>query len=234
MGASSSSGGRGGRILLSLVLASIMGGAILFLGQGVAAHLSSGPKKRSQLAEQIDSGLMEQYLPGPDEKETILSWIDDGAVEDDWVEIETVLWENCVLCHDGVIEPNIVPLNQYLTTARVATVRSVLAERTEWGTMTEYLERPVEKETVLRWIENGALESEWAEPGRILVARCASSHNPETGVAGLVSLDLYRPTARIAFVLPSERLSAATVAAPIAALILAAAGMVRLWRKDPG
>jgi len=224
----------GGRILLSLVLASIMAVAVLFLSQRVVAHIRSGPEKRPQLAEMIDGGTMEQFLSGPDEKEALLSWIEDGATESEWSAIESILHETCVLCHDGVIEANIVPLNQYSTTARVATVRSVLAERTEWGTMTGYLEGPGEKETILRWIDNGALESQWAEPGRILMARCASCHNPETGVAGLVSLDLYRPAARIALLPPSERLSASAGAAPIAAILLTAAGMYGTWRKNPG
>lgn len=219
------------RIPLTVILASLTVAAAVTLGLTAARRLDSGSQPRSQLAKQVDGGAMEKYLENPAQKAVILRWIDNGARQDEWGAVEPILAECCVPCHDALTMPSIVPLNQYSSAARVATVRSRLAEKLEWGTMTRYLEGRGEKETLLRWIDSGAPESEWAETGRILMGRCVSCHNPETGVPGLVSLDRYGPVARMAALPQSE--SAAGSVAPITVIVLATAGLCQLWRKKP-
>lgn len=221
---------RGVRIPLTVILVSAAAGAAIALWRTATLRLGSGPPPRSQLAEQVDGGAMEKYLESSSQKETILRWIANGARRDEWEAVEPILLENCVSCHDAVTMPTIVPRNQYSFTARVATVRSVLAEKVEWSTMTRYLEGPGEKETLLRWIDNGAPENGWAEIGRILMERCVFCHNPETGVPGLVSLDRYHPAARLA-IRPQSELAIGEMAASIAVFVLATAGLVQMWRK---
>lgn len=59
-----------------------------------------GDRNNTRLAAKIDGGSMEQYLPVPGEKQTILSWIQDGAHEDIFTEkVQPILMRNCVRCH---------------------------------------------------------------------------------------------------------------------------------------
>ena len=123
--------------------------------------------ERSLLDEKIDGGTMEQYLKTREEKNAILRWIANGARESEWADVEPVLMERCVSCHNDLTMPNLVPL-VYQSTARLATVRSLLAEKIEWGTMERYLEGHEEQEKILRWIDGGAAESGWNEVEPIL------------------------------------------------------------------
>ena len=145
--------------------------------------------ERSLLDEKIDGGTMEQYLKTREEKNAILRWIANGARESEWADVEPVLMERCVSCHNDLTMPNLVPL-VYQSTARLATVRSLLAEKIEWGTMERYLEGHEEQEKILRWIDGGAAESGWNKVEPILVERCVYCHNP-AGLPGLVPLDRY-------------------------------------------
>ncbi len=215
------------RILLTMLLVCITAGAVTLLARTVAG---GAREQRSQLEEEIDGGKMEQYLENRDEKKAILRWVENGALEGEWVEIEPILTERCVSCHNGFTMPNLVPLDRYESTARVATERPLLAEKIEWGTMERYLEDPGEQEQILRWIGVGAAESEWSEVEPILMDYCVSCHNPETGVPGLVPLDRYPSVARIAVIAPSERPRAA-FAGPIAVLLFSAVGLYLTWGK---
>ena len=175
--------------------------------------------ERSLLDEKIDGGTMEQYLKTREEKNAILRWIANGARESEWADVEPVLMERCVSCHNDLTMPNLVPL-VYQSTARLATVRSLLAEKIEWGTMERYLEGHEEQEKILRWIDGGAAESGWNKVEPILVERCVYCHNP-AGLPGLVPLDRYPSVARFAVIPPSERATGA-LAGPIAVLLLSA------------
>ena len=221
----------GKRLLLTVLLLSAAAAAARVLVRAVVTLQSSGPVKRSQLALAIDGGAMEEYLESPTQKELLLEWIEDGAPQDEWDTVEPILEESCVLCHDGETEPDIVPLNQYSLAARVSRVRSLFAEKVEWGTMTRYFEEPGEKETVMCWIEAGAPESGWPEIESIMMERCVSCHNPETGVQGLLSLDRYRSTARSAEPPPPPPPTRTVMAASIGVLLIALAGLFLTWKK---
>ncbi len=58
-----------------------------------------GDRNRTLLAAKIDGGSMEQFLPMPGHKETILSWLQDGALEVDFPRVEPILRESCLSCH---------------------------------------------------------------------------------------------------------------------------------------
>jgi len=60
-----------------------------------------GDRKRTMLAAKIDGGSMEQFLPNPVQKNTILNWIQDGAKEADFhAKIQPILKDRCVRCHN--------------------------------------------------------------------------------------------------------------------------------------
>lgn len=210
--------------LTVLLLVSMLVGAVTVLARTVALGASG---KRSQLDEKIDGGTMEQYLKTREEKKAILRWIANGAQESEWADVEPVLMERCVSCHNGLAMPILVPLDRYQSTARLATVRSLLSEKIEWGTMERYLEGPEEQEKILSWIDRGAAESGWNEVGPILIERCVYCHNP-AGLPGLVPLDRYPSVARFAVIPPSEQTTGA-LAGPIAVLLLSLIGLCLLW-----
>ncbi len=58
-----------------------------------------GQRNRSLLASKIDGGSMEQFLPFPGEKETILSWLQDGATREGYENIKHIFENRCVTCH---------------------------------------------------------------------------------------------------------------------------------------
>ena len=68
--------------------------------------------------------------------------------------------------------------------------------------MGEYLESPEAHKTLVDWIEAGAPESKWPTAKAVVDAHCVHCHNPE-GVQGIVSLDSYRPLARLASLPPA-------------------------------
>ncbi len=58
-----------------------------------------GQRNRTLLAAKIDGGSMEQFLPFPGEKEAILSWLQDGATEAGYPEVQPIFQQRCVTCH---------------------------------------------------------------------------------------------------------------------------------------
>lgn len=64
-----------------------------------------GQRNRSLLAAKIDGGSMEQFLPFPGEKETILSWLQDGVSREGYENIKHIFEDRCVTCHtlDGLM-----------------------------------------------------------------------------------------------------------------------------------
>ncbi|MFQ5791064.1 MAG: hypothetical protein ACE5JI_11390 [Acidobacteriota bacterium] len=219
-------GPRSLRIALTIVLVAIGTGALALLAR---ALILGPPGPRTPFEEEIDGGDMEQYLESADEKKALLRWVAGGPTEDAWKDVEPILEAHCVSCHDGFSMPDLVPLDQYEPAARLASVRPLLAEKIEWGSMEKYLEGPGEKEKILSWIESGAPESEWQDVKPILAERCVSCHNP-LGVPGLVALDRYPSVARIAAVPPVER-PPASIAAPIGVGLIAAAALYQMWGR---
>jgi len=155
-----------------------------------------------RLAAVIDGGKMEEFLETPEERETILRWVNDGAPERDWPRVEKVFEDRCTTCHDSDASFEMLPLDNYSDAARSAKVRPVLLEKTTGGTMGEYLESPEAQQTLVDWIQAGAPESEWPSAQAVLDAHCVHCHNRE-GVQGIVSLDSYRPAARLAALPPA-------------------------------
>ena len=79
--------------------------------------------------------------------------------------------------------------------------RPRLAAVVDGGKMEEFLEDETEKETILRWVEDGASESEWSAVSAVLESRCSSCHY--TGASfEVLPLDRYDDAARAAKVLP--------------------------------
>ncbi len=58
-----------------------------------------GQRNRTLLAAKIDGGSMEQFLPVPGHKETILSWLQDGSLEEDFPGVQPIIQEHCLSCH---------------------------------------------------------------------------------------------------------------------------------------
>ncbi len=82
-----------------------------------------GERNQTLLAAKIDGGSMEQFLPVPGHKETILSWLQDGSLEDDYAQIQPIIQAHCLRCHaPGGIMGVRRPLNTY---ARVRAVTVV-------------------------------------------------------------------------------------------------------------
>lgn len=73
-----------------------------------------GDRNNTRLAAKIDGGSMEQYLPVPGEKEMILSWIQDGAHQDEYeARIAPIMMRNCVRCHSAGGISSFRPLTTY-------------------------------------------------------------------------------------------------------------------------
>jgi len=73
-----------------------------------------GDRNNTRLAAKIDGGSMEQFLPVPGEKEIILSWVQDGAHEDQFdAKVMPVLMRNCVRCHSAGRVSSFRPLTSY-------------------------------------------------------------------------------------------------------------------------
>lgn len=153
--------------------------------------------RRARLAAVVDGGKMEEFIETADEKETILRWVNEGAPESEWPEVETVFEERCTTCHYAGASFEMLPLDDYSAAAASAQVQPVLLEKITGGTMGEYLESPDSQRALVDWIEAGAAESDWSQAKAVLDAHCIHCHNPE-GVQGIVSLDSYRPVARLA------------------------------------
>ena len=156
----------------------------------------------ARLAAVVDGGKMEEFLETAEEKETILRWVNDGAPERGWPRVEKVFEDRCNTCHYSDASFEVLPLDNYSDAARFTEVLPVLQEKITGGTMGEYLESPEAHKTLVDWIEAGAPESEWPTAKAILDAHCVHCHNPE-GVQGIVSLDSYRPLARLASLPPA-------------------------------
>ena len=155
-----------------------------------------------RLAAVIDGGKMEELLETAEERETILRWVNDGAPERDWPRVESVFEDRCTTCHHSDASFEFLPLDNYSDAARAAEVLPVLEEKISGGTMGEYLESPEAHKTLVDWIDAGAPELEWPTAKAALDAHCVHCHNPE-GVQGIVSLDSYRPAARLASLPPT-------------------------------
>jgi hypothetical protein len=73
-----------------------------------------GDRNNTRLAAKIDGGSMEQYLPVPGEKEMILSWIQDGAHQDEFeAKVAPIVMRNCVRCHSTGGISSFRPLTTY-------------------------------------------------------------------------------------------------------------------------
>jgi mono/diheme cytochrome c family protein len=73
-----------------------------------------GNRDNTRLAAKIHGGSMEQFLPKPGDKEKILSWIQDGAVEGEYqVAVKSILMQNCVRCHSPGGLQHFRPLTNY-------------------------------------------------------------------------------------------------------------------------
>lgn len=73
-----------------------------------------GDRNNTRIAAKIDGGSMEQYLPVPGEKELILSWIQDGALKDEFdAEVLPILMRNCIRCHSTGGISSFRPLTTY-------------------------------------------------------------------------------------------------------------------------
>lgn len=77
---------------------------------------------RSLLAQKIEWGSMDRYLEGPGEQETLLEWIERGAPESEWDEVEPILMDRCATCHNPLGVPGLPSLDRYSSTARIATL----------------------------------------------------------------------------------------------------------------
>lgn len=58
-----------------------------------------GQRNSTLLAAKIDGGSMAQFLPVPGHKETILSWLQDGSLEEDYPPVQSIIQEHCLSCH---------------------------------------------------------------------------------------------------------------------------------------
>jgi len=81
-----------------------------------------GQRNRSLLAAKIDGGSMEQFLPFPGEKETILSWLQDGVTRESYENIKHIFEDRCVTCHrlDGLMSKR--PLTMFEEVEEVSVV----------------------------------------------------------------------------------------------------------------
>ena len=58
-----------------------------------------GERNLTLLAAKIDGGSMAQFLPVPGHKETILSWLQDGSLEEEFPRVQPIIQEHCLSCH---------------------------------------------------------------------------------------------------------------------------------------
>lgn len=73
-----------------------------------------GNRDNTRLAAKIHGGSMEQFLPKPGDKEKVLSWIQDGAAREGYVEtVQPILTANCVRCHNPEGLQRFAPLTSY-------------------------------------------------------------------------------------------------------------------------
>lgn len=82
-----------------------------------------GDRTNTRLAAKINGGSMEQYLPNPAHKNTILNWIQDGANQDQFEStIKPILQRNCVRCHssEGIMAQR--PLTSYIDVMEVVKI----------------------------------------------------------------------------------------------------------------
>jgi hypothetical protein len=209
--------------------------AVTFIASVVALirtlHDRPEDGRRPRLAAVVDGGKMEEYLDSETEKEVIFRWVDDGAPEKGWPEVEAILEERCVTCHfTGNERFDMLALDTYEEAALAAEVRPVLLEKITGGTMGKYLESRTERNALVGFIERGAPESEWPEARKILNAHCVACHNPE-GVAGLPHLDVFPPVARLATLSEPSRPSLRRVALPVAGILVSVLGGLGLSRR---
>ncbi len=80
-----------------------------------------------------------------------------------------------------------------------------LAAVVDGGTMEEFLQTAAEKETVLRFVADGAPETGWPEVSGVLERRCVSCHYTDAEAFEILPLDAYGPAARAAEVEPILR-----------------------------
>ena len=73
-----------------------------------------GNRDNTRLAAKIHGGSMEQFLPRPGDKEKILSWIQDGASQEEYDAVtKPILMQNCVRCHSPGGLQHFRPLTTY-------------------------------------------------------------------------------------------------------------------------
>ena len=82
-------------------------------------------RARPLLKEKLEWGSMARYLEDPEQKETVLHWVDRGAPEADWSRIASILARNCVSCHNREGVRGLVPLDRYARVARIAVLPAV-------------------------------------------------------------------------------------------------------------
>ena len=179
---------------MKLLLGAIAIAAAAVLVRALLAEPDYG--RRPRLAAVVDGGKMEEFVGTAEEKETILGWVNDGAPERDWPQVEKVLEDRCTTCHYSGASFEILRLDDYSHARASARIQPVLLEKIIGGTMGKYLESPDAQAVLVGWIEAGTPEAEWPRAKVVLDAHCVHCHNPE-GVQGIVSLDSYRPVARL-------------------------------------
>ncbi len=81
-----------------------------------------GDRKNTRLAAKIDGGSMEQFLTKPGDKEKILNWIQDGATEDGFKQIQSIFTENCIRCHNPIGVSSFRPLTSYQEVLQVTKI----------------------------------------------------------------------------------------------------------------
>jgi len=82
-------------------------------------------RARPVLKEKLEWGSMARYLEDPEQKETVLRWMDRGAPEADWSAIGKILARNCLSCHNPQGVRGLVPLDRYARVARIAVLPAV-------------------------------------------------------------------------------------------------------------
>ncbi|MFQ5709550.1 MAG: hypothetical protein ACE5HO_19000 [bacterium] len=58
-----------------------------------------GQRNQTLLSAKIDGGSMAQFLPFPGEKESILSWLQDGATREGYEKVKHIFEDRCITCH---------------------------------------------------------------------------------------------------------------------------------------
>lgn len=81
-----------------------------------------GQRGTTRLAAKIDGGSMEQFLPSPGDKEKILSWIQDGASEAEYLKIHHIFADNCIRCHHVGGFMSVTPLTSYQEVMQVVKI----------------------------------------------------------------------------------------------------------------